>query len=228
VFQNLTVKGETTPLPPTLPVPGKQQREVLGLLMQAIAPANLEIPEALLAQLPPDPGHNIEDLSGDDVFDQLRAARILAAMVLEPLFSPERAERMVALAARQPLTLSFPELVSTVLRHTWRAAAPATSEQRALLRVTQDVTLQSMMVLGAAHETSPEASDYVLEQLTQLAGELATRRDADPLTLAFYRQSARQITRYLEDPVARAPKSVSPQWGRGPRSRYPQPPGPPL
>jgi hypothetical protein len=223
LFQNLTVKGEATPLPPTQSVPEREQREVLDLLMQAISPANLEIPETLLAQLPPDPGHNIEDLSDEDFFDQLRAARILAALVIEPLFSADRAERMVALAARQPQTLTFPEMVDTVLRHTWQAAPATTSAQRALLRVTQDVTLQSMMILGAAHDTSPEARDYILEQLTQLAEELKTRRDTDPLTTAFYRQSARDISRYLEDPAAHVPPSVSPHWGTGA-----QPPGPPL
>jgi hypothetical protein len=228
LFQNLTVKGETVPLPPTQPVPARQQREVLDLLMQAIEPRNLEIPEALLEQLTPDPGHNLEDLSNEDVFDQLRAARILAALVLEPLFSPDRAARMVALAARQRETLTFPELIDTVMRHTWQASPAGAAGQRALLRVTQDIALQSMMILGGAQETAPEARDYVLEQLTQLAEDLKSRRDPDPLTLAFYRQSAREITRYLIDPQAHAPKTASPQWGRGPRSRYPLPPGPPL
>jgi hypothetical protein len=228
MFQNLAVKGEAAPLPPTQLVPARQQREVLELLMQVIEPKSLEIPEPLLALLTPDPGRNLEDLSNEDVFDQLRAGRILAAMVIEPLFSPERAARMVALAARDPQTLTFPEVVDAVLRHTWKVSPGGSSEERALLRVTQDVALQSMMILGGARETAPEARDYVLELLTQLADELKSRRDPDPLTSAFYRQSARQIERYLTDPEAHAPKSAAPQWGRGPRSRFPLPPGPPL
>ena len=87
LFQNLAVKDEAHPLPPTQFIPPQQQREVLGLLMEAIEPKNLELPESLLAQLTPDPGRNLEDLSKDDVFDQLRAARILSAMVIEPLFN---------------------------------------------------------------------------------------------------------------------------------------------
>ena len=228
LFQNLSVKGEATPLPPTQFIPASEQREILGLLLQTIEPKNLELPESLLAQLTADPEHNLEDLSDQYVFDQLRAARVLTGLVLEPLFSPERASRMVALAARQPDTLTFPEMIDAVIAHTWKVTPAGNSQERALLRVIQDVTLESMMKLGGVRDTSPEARDYVLDQLNQLADELKSRQDSDPLTAAFYRQSARQIQHYLTNPEANAPKSVTPEWGKGPRSRFPEPPGPPL
>lgn len=226
LFTNIVVKGET--LPPTEFIPGKTQREVLHLLMDSIAPQNLVIPEKLLAQLTPDPGGNLEDLSNDPAFDQLRAARILSALVIEPLFDKDRAARMVSLGVRQPDALSFPQMVDEVMAHTWKAGADTSAETRALRRVTQKVTLDSMMMLGAATDSSPEARAYVLDQLDQLSGALKTRKDSDPLTLAFYRQSARDIDSYLEDPKAHAPKSASSPWGKGPRSRFPMPPGPPL
>ena len=228
LFQNLSVKGEATPLPPTQFIPASEQREILGLLLQTIEPKNLELPESLLAQLTADPEHNLEDLSDQYVFDQLRAARVLTGLVLEPLFSPERAARMVALAARQPDTLTFPEMIDAVMAHTWKVTPAGNSQERALLRVIQDVTLESMMKLGGLRDASPEARDYVLDQLNQLADELKSRQDSDPLTAAFYRQSARQIQHYLTNPEANAPKSVTPEWGKGPRSRFPEPPGPPL
>jgi hypothetical protein len=68
----------------------------------------------------------------------------------------------------------------------------------------------------------------VLDQLALLADDLKTRKDGDPLTDAFYRQSARQITHYLTNPEANVPKAIEPAWGKGPRSRFPLPPGPPL
>jgi hypothetical protein len=228
MFQNLTVKDEAHPLPPTEFIPGAEQREILGQLMDAVKPENLEIPESLLIQLTPDPQENLEDLSKDDVFDQLRAARILSAMVIQPLFDPDRAARMVALAARKPDTLTFPQMVDEVMAHTWKAAPAGTPEQRALLRVSQSVTMQSMMALGGAKDTAPEARDYVLDQLALLADDLKTRKDGDPLTDAFYRESARQITHYLANPEANVPKQIEPIWGKGPRSRFPLPPGPPL
>ena len=228
MIQNITTKGEAHPLPPTEFIPAKDQREVLGLLMDAVDPKNLEIPESLLIQLTPDPGRNLEDLSKDDVFDQLRAARILSALVLEPLFDADRAARMVALAARKPDTLTFPDMVNTIMARTWKASPSGSAQQRALLRVTQDVTLGSMMELGGAKDTAPEAKYYVLDQLAQLADDLKARKDGDPMTDAFYRETARRITHYLVNPEANAPKSVMPDWGTGPRSRFPLPPGPPL
>ena len=228
MFQNLTTKDEAHPLPPTEFIPAGEQREIMGLLMDAVEPKNLEIPESLLIQLTPDPGRNLEDLSKDEVFDQLRAARILSAMVIAPLFDPDRAARMVALGARKPDTLTFPEMVDTVMAHTWKVSPSGNAQEKALLRVTQGVAMESMMALGGAKDTAPEARDYVLDQLALLADDLKTRKDGDPLTDAFYRQSARQITHYLTNPEANVPKAIEPAWGRGPRSRFPLPPGPPL
>lgn len=228
MFTNLAVKDEAHPLPPTEFIPAKEQRDVLAALMDVLDPKNLTIPESLLVQLTPDPNRNLEDMSKDDVFDQLRAARILSAMVLEPLFNSARASRMVALAARQPETLTFPQMVDAVLAGTWKAGGDSAPPEKALRRVVQNVTLEAMMVLGAQEDTAPEARAYVLDQLGKLGDDLKTRADADPLTAAFYRQSARDITRYLNNPKANAPKAIMPLWGKGPRSRYPQPPGPPL
>jgi hypothetical protein len=228
MFQNLTTKDEAHPLPPTEFVPAGEQREIMDLLMDVVDPKNLEIPESLLIQLTPDPGRNLEDLSKDEVFDQLRAARILSAMAIRPLFNADRAARMVALAARKPDTYTFPEMVDTVMAHTWKAKPDGSAGERALLRVTQNVTMLSMMELGGAKDTAPEARDYVLDQLALLADDLKTRKDGDPLTDAFYRQSVRQIAHYLTNPEGNVPKDIDPVWGKGPRSRFPLPPGPPL
>jgi hypothetical protein len=226
LYTNIVVKGDT--LPPTEFVPGALQRNVLGLLLDAVEPQNLAIPEPLLAQLTPDPGGTLEDLSADAAFDQLRAARILSGLVLEPLFDADRAARMVALGARQPDALTFPQMVDAVMARTWDAARDGTPEARALRRVSQQAALESMMILGAKADASPEAKAYVLDRLAGLSADLGKRKDADPLTQAFYRQTARDISRYLDDPAARAPKTASPAWGKGPRSRFPMPPGPPL
>lgn len=228
MFTNLSVKDEAHPLPPTAFIPAKEQRDALAALMEVLDPKNLVLPESLLIQLTPDPGRNLEDMSRDDVFDQLRAARILSAIVLEPLFNGARASRMVALAARQPDMLTFPQMVDTVLASTWKTGDDSGPQEKALRRVVQSVALESLMALGAQEDTAPEARAYVLDQLGKLGDDLKTRADADPLTAAFYRQSARDIVRYINNPKANAPKAIMPAWGRGPRSRFPQPPGPPL
>jgi hypothetical protein len=225
MYHNIVVKGET--LPPTEIVPAALQREVLGLLMEALQPANLAIPESLLAQLTPAPGENLEDMSNDYAFDHLRAARILSAMILEPLFTPARAARLVAFADRQPDALSLPQVVDAVLDATWRAPADANPRDASLRRVTQRVALDSLMMLGAHADTSPEVRAYVLDQIAALGESLRTRSDQNPITNAHYHQAARDIARHLENPAENAPKSVL-VWGSRPRSRYPLPPGPPV
>ena len=226
MYHNIVVKGET--LPPTEIVPAALQREVLGLLLDAIEPANMAIPETLLAQLTPSPGANLEDLSDGYAFDHLRAARILAAMVVEPLLAPARAARLVAFADRQAGALSLPEVVDAIQAHTWRAARDADPRLRSLRRVSERVALDAMMILGASEDTSPEARAYILDQLAKLGESLRTRKDENPLADAHYRQAERDIAHYLENPKERAPKSAMPAWGGRPRSRYPLPPGPPL
>ena len=225
-YHNIVVKGES--LPPTEPVPAALQRDVLGLLMTALEPANLAMPEALLAQLTPSPGSNLEDMASDYLFDHLRAARILSAMVLEPLLTPARAARLVALSDRDPGTLSLPEVVDAIMARTWRAPADGDARHAALRRVTERVALDALMMLGGHADTTPEVRAYVLDQIAQLGESLRSRTGNGPMATAHYRQAARDIARYLENPTEHAPKGVMPAWGGRPRSRYPLPPGPPL
>src|SRR6202008_5141535 len=51
MYQNFVVKGES--LPATEIVPAAKQREILGLLLDVLEPANLAISEPLLASLTP-------------------------------------------------------------------------------------------------------------------------------------------------------------------------------
>ena len=148
--------------------------------------------------------------------------------MLEPLLEPERAARLVAFADRQPGSLGLPEVMQAMLTHTWKAPRDADARHRSLRRVTQRVALDSMMILGAHENTTPEARAYAFEQIARLGSELAARKDEDPLTDAHYRQAERDIARYLDDPKANVPRSASVAWGGRPRSRYPLHPGPPL
>lgn len=221
LYTDIKVKGE--PGPATSPIPAKLQRDTLALLIQSLSPAELALPENLLAQLTPDPGRNLEDLSDDPVFDQLRAARIAAALVVEPLLAPDRAARLVSLEARGIDGITLPLTVDALMAASWNAR----SGDPALLRVVQKTVLDGLMILGASTTTAPEARALALQTLDGLAKALPSRT-GDTLTTAFNRQTAADITAYLADPAGKAPKSVSIPWGKGPRSRNPQPPGPPL
>ena len=226
MFHSFNVKGDAGA--PTEIVPAATQREVLGLLLSAIAPAALELPEPLLAQLTPHPGSNLEDMSSDYAFDHLRAARILAAMVLGDLLQPDRAARLVAFADRQTNALTLPDVVAEVLKATWGPHGSESPRHVSIRRVTERAALDALMILGGHADTTPEVRAYVLQQIRALGQSLAARKDADPMAEAHLRQAETDITRYLQNPAANAPKFIAPGWGTRPRSRYPLSPGPPL
>jgi len=225
LYTDIKVKGE--PGPATSPIPVKLQTDTLALLQRALSPAELAIPEALLVELTPDPGRNLEDLSDDPVFDQLRAARIAAALVVEPLLAPDRAARLVSLQARGIKGVDLPGVIDALMAVSWNVQTPANAGEAALLRVVQKVVLDGLMILGASSSTAPEARAMALQTLGDLAKMLPTR-GGDAHGASFNRQTAADIAAYLADPVGKAPKAVSVPWGKGPRSRNPLPPGPPL
>lgn len=230
MYHENVVKGDDlTRFPPTRIVPAALQRELLALALDAIAPENLAIPERILQYLTTSSqSSGLEDMASGYAFDQLRAARILAALVVEKMLTPDRAARLVAFADRQEGALTLPEVFDALLDASWEAERADETRLRSLQRVSQRVVLDALMILGADEETTPEARAVVFETLAGLGERLAGRTDDDRVTEAHLRQAERDIARYLEDPNSVAPEAASPAWGRRPRSRYPLPPGPPL
>ena len=95
-------------------------------------------------------------------------------------------------------------------------------------RVTERAALDALMMLGAHPDATPDVRAVVLHEIRKLGQGIGARKDSDPLGEAHLRQAEADITRYLENPSANAPKFVAPGWGTRPRSRYPLSPGPPL
>ncbi len=213
-YDNLAVKGENVPA--TQIVPPAVQREVLTLLLDAIQPANLAFPDALLAQLGSAPygDRDIEEFNTatGDAFDHLAAARTLSAMVLEQLLDPERAARLVTFADREPQAPTLPEVLEAVRKATFDASTDATAMHRSLRRVAQREAADAMMILGAHRDATPEVRAAAQGALETIRTRVQSSNE-DHLKLL-----ARDITRYLANPVEYAPKSSAP----------PQPPGAPL
>jgi len=223
MYHNYVMKGDT--LPPTEIVPAAYQREMLGLLTQALQPKELEIPEPLLELLTPDAdgfrsSTSIEEFHVDTgyAFDHLSAARTLSDMIVGQILQPETANRLISFADRQENALTLPETIATLLDATWNAPRDSTPMQRSLRRVSRQVVLDELMMLGANPKSSPETRAVVLEQLVQLKGKISGMHDTDAVTEATLRQSERDVTRYLLNPAANAPKAAA----------LPQPAGPPL
>lgn len=220
LYDNLAIKGDT--VPPTQIVPPALQREMLGLLLEAVQPAALAMPERLLAQLAVNPyGTDLEEFNSATgaAFDHLAAARTLSAMVLEQLLDPERAARLVAFADREPNAPTLAEVFDAITKATWGAGPDASAMHRSLRRVTQREAVEAMMILAAHGDATPEVRSATMLHIAGL-GEEAGRRKADAAEagIGHFAQIERDITRFLENPVEYVPKS----------SALPQPPGAPL
>jgi hypothetical protein len=207
MYQNIVVKGET--LPPTEIVPGAKQREILGLLVDTLDPASLAIPEKLLADLAV-PEEGIRSLrSGPDVdnmamstgyaFDQLSAARTVAGMVLDQLFDPERANRLISFADRQQNALTLPEVIDTVEKKVWSTGARGVD--KSLQRQTQRVFVDALMALGANPASTPDVKAVAMASVVALHARVAAMKDEDAVTEAHLRQIERDLAKYVQNPT---------------------------
>jgi hypothetical protein len=207
MYQNIVVKGES--LPPTEIVPAAKQREILGLLLDALEPANLAIPEPLLASLTAAVETGPRQSSGPDLenlemstgyaFDQLSAARTLAGMVLDQLFEPEKAARLISFADRQAGALTLPELIEAANKRIW--GTPAQGVNKSLQRQAQRVYVDALMTLGANPASTADVRAVVMAAVTSLRGQVAGMKDADAVTEAHLRQVERELAKFIQTPA---------------------------
>ena len=181
MYHENVVKGDDlSAVAPTEIVPAALQRELLALVLEALEPENLAIPERILRYLTTNPySSRLEDMSENYAFDHLLAARILSALVVEEMLQPERAARLIGFADRQEGALSLPEVLDAVLAKSWLAPRGAEPRLRSLQRVSERVVLDSLMILGAHSETTPEARAVAFETLERLGEDISERHDED-------------------------------------------------
>lgn len=219
MYTNFAVKGES--LPPTEIVPAAKQREILGLLLDDVDPANLAIPEPLLASLTvavdrgvtfgrgrgPDQ-ENMESSTGY-AFDHLAAARTIAGLVFDQLFEPETAARLIGFADRQPNALTLPETIDACAKKVF--GAPASGGMlRSMQRQTQRVFVDAVMTLGASPTATPDVKAVVMASVASIKSQVAGLKDSNPVNEASFRQIERDLTRYAQNPTMPKKSSATP------------------
>jgi hypothetical protein len=208
MYHNFVVKGES--LPPTEIVPAAKQREILGLLLDALDPSNLAIPEPLLTSLTvavetgPRQGSGGPDLENLEMstgyaFDHLSAARTVAGIVLDQLFDPEKAARLISFADRQLGALTLPEVITATTRKVF--GTPAAGINKSLQRQTQRVYVDALMTLGASPASTPDVRAVVMAAVSSLRTEVAGMKDSDAVTEAHLRQVERDIAKFIQTPT---------------------------
>jgi hypothetical protein len=145
----------------TRPVVAARQREALGLLAAALAPAELDVPDTVRALLGPGaeqvtPGVELFGSRTRPAFDALGAARTLAQMVVDAALQRERAARLVQQAAYDPRQLTLSEAIDTLAAAVAPRAAGATGRDAALRRVAHRALVDRLLALAADSAAAPE------------------------------------------------------------------------
>jgi hypothetical protein len=146
----------------TRAVPYQQQVDALRLMLDALRPEELAIPDTVLTLMAP--GANAVtptvELFGSrtrPAFDELGAARSLAQMIVDMILQRDRAARLVEFATRGAgphLTLAA--TIDKLTAETWDGPIPASAKLAALQRVTQRAVIEKLLTLSADSAAATE------------------------------------------------------------------------
>jgi hypothetical protein len=173
-------------------VPVATQRTALAGLISTLSPAELDLPDRLLALLAAqqsgdnDPQHDIEVFASRQgrSFDAGRAAEAAADVTLRALFAPELLERLTDMGRRDPSALSLTETIDAV---TTAVFAPASGRLGEPARRVQARTVLTLAGLLRSDEVSATTAAVVSDRLEALAGRLSGSRVADAVQRAHDR-----------------------------------------
>jgi hypothetical protein len=174
------------------PVAADIQRTALRALAKTWAPAELDLPEPLLALLgaqqsgESDPQHDIEVFRSQQgrAFDPGAAAEAAADLTFQALFAPQRINRLIDQARRDPSTLSLDETLQTVTESVFTPVSGRLSEPARRVQARYVLTLAGLLRDRAL---SNSAAAVLQARLTDLATRLGGSRAADPVQRAHDR-----------------------------------------
>jgi hypothetical protein len=174
------------------PVPADTQRAALAALARTLNPAELDLPEPLLALLAAqqsgdgDPQNDIEVFKGQDgrAFDPGVAADVAADVTLDALFAPQRINRIADAGRRDPANLGLGETIDVIVT---AAFAPAEGRLAEPARRVQAQTVLTLAGLLRGDDLSSTSTAIIDDRLQALAVKLKASRAADPVQRAHDR-----------------------------------------
>jgi len=191
----------------------RQQRRALDLLVSALSPENLDIPDSIVAALvaPPQgerPTREQFPSEAGETFSPLTSARTLAGLIVEPLLDPARAARLTL--DREAGAPRLDEVLKRLEDSTWGSPAPKSSRLAALRRVGERAVLDSSLDLAANPSASPEVRAAAWGELSRLrrrvAGQAAPGDDEQFRALA-----KRDLDEFFEKPETRKNRLPGPK-----------------
>ncbi|HTE46114.1 MAG TPA: zinc-dependent metalloprotease [Gemmatimonadaceae bacterium] len=168
----------------TRPIPYQQQMAALRLMLDALRPEELAIPDTVLTLMAPGatsvtPSVELFQSRTRPAFDELGAAQTLAQMTVDMILQRDRAARLVEFATRgsgQHLTLGA--TIDALVTATWDAPAPATPKLAALQRVTQRTVADKLLMLAADSAAASQVRAMAELKVGDLRARARTRQSA--------------------------------------------------
>lgn len=173
----------------TRPISAAEQRAALMLLLEALKPAELAIPDTVLTLLAPGatsvtPSVELFGSRTRPTFDELGAARTLAQMIVDGVLQRDRAARLVQFTAHGS-TFTLGNVIDALVSATWRAPVPSSPKLAALERVAQRAVADRLLLTAADSEASPEVRAMAELKIVELRpsaaawSKQATRTEED-------------------------------------------------
>jgi hypothetical protein len=187
-------------------VPAAQQRQALHAILKTLSPQALAVPQPLLEIIPPRPPEYSSSKENfarrtSPAFDSLAPAESAAEIVVQLLFQPERAQRMIEYHARDAGNPGFDELLDDVLATTWKAQS-SPGYNGAIQRTVNAVVLSHLMSLAADEHASSQVRATALLKLDELKKWLTSQENLlkDVPTRAEFFFAKNQIEHFEKNP----------------------------
>jgi hypothetical protein len=212
--------GEATT--PTRVLPAARQRQALQAVLSTLQPAELRVPERVVALIPPVPFGYDGDLTlipspAGTAFDPVNLAHSFAQEVVDALLHPQRANRLAVQAARDAQQLSLNEVLTALVNATWATPEPARTAANptdpALRRVAQRAVLDGILDLAGARQATPGVRTMAEHHLQQLLQRVSAAPAGTAEERSHRATARRDIDRYFrgeDDPAARPRPSPIP------------------
>ncbi|MDB4798899.1 zinc-dependent metalloprotease, partial [Verrucomicrobia bacterium] len=200
-----TVKGSNQPLPRIID-PATQSR-ALEAILKTLAPEFLEIPEKILALIPPRPqgyprSKEVFQSRMNVAFDPLSAAEAAGHHTLAGLFNVQRANRLILQKARDQARIGLNEVIKTTLETTWKAPRQA-GLRGEIQKIIEFRILQQLFGLAVSTGSMPETRAQVSLRLDLLKAWIHGRiqdSNGSPDWEAHYHYALKQFGAFEEHP----------------------------
>jgi hypothetical protein len=191
---------------PTQIIAPAEQRRALAAALATLKPETLALPESLLKIIPPRPpdyprGREMFKIHTSPAFDALAPAEAAAEQVLQFLFNPERAARLVEFHARDAANPGLDEVLDAVVNATWKVPHGA-GYHAEIANVVDDVALYDLMALAGNDHASGEVRAIAWLKLRKLKDWLndSARRSQAVADAAHASFASREIELFEKDP----------------------------